>query len=143
MAPNCDETSFEPTDDEIFYTIEVSGETYNECLESVLVAKLLVDEVLIVGDASPFIESDPSTHEGTLQLWVGCNDLFSWACADYETVTIGELPDLYRCHKADKRFGVWKWCCRRRKQRPQHAVEDILREADAWEPWLEELPKTS
>ena len=57
-------------------------------------------------------------HEDSLTMNVNCNDLFYWACADFEDITLEELPELLAAMKESK-FGDSLWICRKRNMRPQ------------------------
>jgi hypothetical protein len=75
---------------------------------------------------------------------VRCNDLFWWACADAEEVTIEEIPSLYdTCYDEDENKKRWAsdiWCCLHRGMRPQHPIEKTMKEKGVWTDELEKLP---
>src|SRR2546430_1807368 len=48
-------------------------------------------------------------QDETVVLFVNCNDLFWWACADAESITLDEIPTLFRAWRNDKSWGVSKW----------------------------------
>ena len=50
---------------------------------------------------------------------VNCNDLFWWACADAEELTLEEIPDLLRALEESPKFGTDLWVARKREMRPQ------------------------
>ena len=60
-------------------------------------------------------------------LWINCNDLFYWACADLEEITPDNIELLEQSLKdvdeaEDRRYSVYGpqlFCCRFRKMRPQ------------------------
>ena len=60
------------------------------------------------------IESDKNPS-----LWILCNDLFFWACADGEDFELSDLPDLEKALLDSPTHGDLLWCCRKRKMRPQ------------------------
>jgi len=68
------------------------------------------------------------TEYAPITLFVNCNDLFYWACADCEEVTIENLDVLKQaiadCKEVDAMFGtIWAtklFCCRLRGMRPQN-----------------------
>jgi hypothetical protein len=66
---------------------------------------------------------------------------FIGGCADCESLPISEVRTLYEMHVADPIWGSTKWCCRRRKLRPQKPVEKSMRDANVWDDELEALPK--
>lgn len=53
------------------------------------------------------------------QLYVNCNDLFYWACADQEDFELSDLDDFNKCLKDSRENGDILWVCRKRKMRPQ------------------------
>jgi hypothetical protein len=79
-----------------------------------------------------------------LALVVNCNDVFWWACSDYEYITYDEIQDLYElCFDEkgkDKPFGSVIWACLKRKMRPQHPLEDMMKKNNVWNDKLESLP---
>lgn len=82
---------------------------------------------------------DTEGKERTVCLFVNCNDLFAWACADAECVQHHEIESLYRAWKSSS-FGIDKWCCKHRKQKPQKPVEDAIRQEGHWDDEMEALP---
>lgn len=54
-----------------------------------------------------------------ISLYVNCNDLFFWGCADCEDFELKELPDLQRAIKESRNNGDILWVCRKRGMRPQ------------------------
>jgi hypothetical protein len=62
-----------------------------------------------------------------ITIWVNCNDLFYWACADLEELTIDNLPVLAQAiadaREVDSVLGALRgcslFCCRMRGMRPQ------------------------
>lgn len=127
------------SDDEVLYT--VNGEEH--CDEDLALAELLSAEI-IFANCRPYVHSWKDRGEEpdgrTVVLFVNCNDLFAWACADAEDLPLEEVPTLYKAWKAEGRWGVEKWCCRRRNQRPQPPVERQMREAGVWDAEMEALP---
>lgn len=79
--------------------------------------------------------------ESTIALFVGCNDLFYWACADCEPippVTYGigkneaafwQLYDLVREHGPR---GASLWCCLRRGMQPQRPIRERWKADGFW-----------
>lgn len=53
------------------------------------------------------------------ELYVNCNDLFWWGCADAESIPLKELPDLLKALKESPKNGDLLWVARKRKMRPQ------------------------
>ena len=114
----------------VFY--EHEGEEY--CVEERALAYLLLDEILLA--------SGPEWGDGQKTcLSVNCSDVFGWACADAEDLPTDQIGRLYKMHLADPNWGSTKWCCLQRKQRPQAAMEKMMRKEGAWDEEMEGLPE--
>lgn len=85
----------------------------------------------------PFDGIQPSTTV----LFVNCNDVFAWGCADAEPLPVDEIAALYRMVKADPVYGSTKWCCKRRNEKPQPPLQGRMKEDGAWDDELEGLPE--
>jgi hypothetical protein len=111
--------------------------------ENEMLAEMLLDNgTLFIGDADsgPFFEGEtPSAN--SLRVYVNCNDLFAWACADAEELPLSEVPRLYRMWKADPEYGTSRWTCLRRNLAPQRPVEADWRKHGTWDAELDALPK--
>lgn len=63
--------------------------------------------------------------DGIPTFYLNCNDLFAWACADAEEITLEDIPALKKaekdCHAIDFYDSISLFCCRKRKMRPQKA----------------------
>lgn len=115
-----------------------------------MASKLLDDGVLFISDGiskydylckehpntDAFVEKSPKT----ITLMVLCNDVFAWGCADAEEVTSEELPVLFEMYQADRVNGPVKWVCKKRNQKPQKPVADMLKEEKSWDDSMESLP---
>ena len=64
---------------------------------------------------------------------VNCNDLWSWASADYEEIPYSEIENCYK-------LGPITWACVRRGVRPFDACEEQMKEAGEWNSLLDALP---
>lgn len=118
-------------------TFEFDGELHLDGERAV--AELLLDGVLFINSRKYLCIDDKTVRPATLVLFVVCNDIFAWGCADAEQVSMGELLDLYRMHAADKKWGAAKWCCKKRNQRPQFPVERDMRADGSWDDTMEKL----
>lgn len=76
-------------------------------------------------------------------LYVLCNDLFYWGCADAENITHREIDDLYKMafNKKYKGWGCDIWCCKKRNMKPQQPVIEKMKSDGVWDDELENLPK--
>lgn len=61
-----------------------------------------------------------------ISLFVNCNDLFDWACADLEIVEVADLTDIEQAIADSPRFGHLLWACRKRNLRPQQLFRELL-----------------
>ena len=80
-----------------------------------------------------------------IALAVYLNDVFWWACADYELLSYGDVKDLYeRCFDKDgyfKPYGGTVWGCLKRNMRPQRPLEKRMRANGNWCDELDALPE--
>ena len=76
----------------------------------------------------------------TICLFLNCNDVFAWGCADAEEIAYNEVQELYTMWKNDK-YGDMKWVCKKRNLRPQQAWMKRLKEEGAWDAFFESLPE--
>lgn len=126
-------STYEPVDSNdtnAFFVID--GKEY--CNEDVCIAQMLLEGPL---DAVEIHESKGVT--GTMGVFVNCNDVFAWACADGERLPESEVGNLYRMWKAEK-WGAEKWCCLRRQCRPQKPMVDLMKKDGVWDDKMEALP---
>jgi hypothetical protein len=96
-------------------------------------------------DAKPIIdfliEEDVFLFEdnGKITVAANCNDLFAWACSDFEPIEIDQLPIVFEMVKKYKN-GMSRWACIKRNSQPQKPVIDYWKEAGLWDDVLEALP---
>lgn len=81
-----------------------------------------------------------SDDEYTIVLYVLCNDIFAWGYADAEPLTTEDVENLYLSWYKDPKWGVGKWCCHRRQEKPQKAVEQDMQAVGSWDSDMESLP---
>ena len=56
---------------------------------------ILLRDGILFANTRKFVEYDDKTSkEATIVLFVICNDVFAWACADSESLTVEDLPEL-------------------------------------------------
>lgn len=110
--------------------------------ETEMLAEMLKDDGLLFlsGNCGPFFQAE-APDKTPVSVWVNCNDIFAWACADAEPLPMEEIRGLYEAWKADKRNGVLLWSCRRRGMRPQDALVTRMKKAGDWTPDFEALPE--
>lgn len=74
-------------------------------------------------------------------LSVNVNDFFAPA-ADFESVTLGDLPVLFEAHRADPKWGKFKWSIMKRKERPWARAMERMQRSGAWTEELEAVCAT-
>ena len=109
-----------------------TGKMLEWCDEEAALSILLREGVL-------FSNTGEFDGDKTVCLFVNCNDLFAWACADAEHFKHHEIPELYRAWESGS-WGVERWCCIRRNQKPQKPAEKIMREKGMWDDVMDALP---
>ena len=120
----------------IFYTID--GKEY--CNEELALSILLKDDILFCNDRQYVEFKDPTIIRGeTIVLFVLCNDIFAWGLADGEDLPLGEVGNLYRMYEQDPKWGTAKWCCFRRKEKPQYPVAEAMKRDGSWDNEMEKL----
>lgn len=81
----------------------------------------------------------------TTCIYVACNDVFAWGCADAEPILNNdwrepsEIIDLYRIWKKNDRWASTQWVCLKRGEQPQAPVKKMMIEQSAWNEELEKL----
>lgn len=122
-------------DEKVFFTV---GD--EECCDDELaLSHLLKDGVLLCNTAHYSWNKDGKSNGETIVLFVNCNDIFAWACADAETVTTGEIPALYRLWQANNAWGPAKWCAIKRNEKPQAPAIEYMKKAGIWDEQMEAL----
>jgi len=120
------------------FKYEANGVThYNH---EYLAAKLLEEDVLFL-NSRKFVEyGSIEAKDETLVLFLNCNDVFIWGCADGESVTMDELPVLFELFELNNTYGPVKWVCIKRNEKPQKPLADQMKAADFWDEEMEKLP---
>lgn len=120
-----------------FFTMDDGEEV---CIEEQALAQLLEASILNCFSVMYSHDDDASDTSETIGLFVNCNDEFWWACADDESLTMKELPVLYKMWHKDKKWGAEKWCALRRGMRPQWPMAKMMIESGSWDSELDALP---
>lgn len=92
------------------------------------VAELLGAKTLMIGGV---VETEAG-NPGQAGLYVMCNDLFYWGCADYEPLPENQIRNLYLLWQWSKRYGPDVWCCMMRNMRPQRPIREDMKEKGFW-----------
>ena len=109
-------------------------------LDEEILAYLLFKGIVFVNSRKYVnIDDNQTVMPSTTIIFVNCNDIWAWGCADAEEVTKKELPVLCRMYMGDKRWGVLKWACRKRGMRPQFPIRRDMKELGVWSEMMESL----
>lgn len=123
ICPFCNN---EPDEDlEVFFDYD-GGKVINE---EMALAVLLKEEVLFSNTGS----------DKTIVLYVNCNDVFMWGCADAEDITTDQIESLYNLHFENKKWGTMKWACINRNLQPQSPIVRDMKIDKYWDDILEGL----
>ena len=107
------------------------------CPEQAL-SQLLSEEILFANYREIILDGKKCGH--TCVLFVNCNDIFAWGCADAEDIPNEEaLEKLYNYCVKYPVWGASIWCCMQRKTKPQAAAVNRMKEAKEWPIELDEL----
>ena len=108
-----------------------SGEEHEYFDHNLALAQLLIDEKAFVNEREI---SDGGDNQGrNVVVFLICNDLFAWACADGENITRKELQDIYEHHMKDKIYGTDIWVMKKRNEKPQKPMEKAMKESGTWD----------
>lgn len=105
-----------------------------------LMLSLLLEDGALFASAKPYLEGK-EVQGPTIVLFVNCNDVFVWGCADAEPLPYDQIPKLYKMVVEDSTWGASKWCCIQRNQKPQKPVVEAMKANNSWNDILESLPE--
>ena len=106
-------------------------ETERHFEEDRALARLIAEEVCSTNEH--WWKKDwPEEARKTFAIFVNCNDIFAWGCADAEPLQHDEIQDLYDHWIKDRNLGPAVWCCKKRRQMPQAPVRKAIEAAGIW-----------
>lgn len=73
-----------------------------------------------------FKEDWPAEAQKTIILYVNCNDVFAWGCADAEEIKLNQLKELWKYYKKDRNYGAIVWCIKQANILPQKPMYDLI-----------------
>lgn len=85
-----------------------------------------------------FWEEDDEPMETSI-IFISCNDVFAWACADGEPATCDDIEKLYVELRKDEQWGDVVWVCKKRNQKPQSPIIKDMKKDGVWTKEMEEL----
>jgi hypothetical protein len=125
--------------DENKVLFEIDGEEY--CNDEKALALMLLDDVLFCNSRYYSMEKDGKSEGHTIVLFIICNDIFAWGCADAEELNdTDEISKLYKMWLKDKKWGATKYCCFKRNEKPQHPIAEAMKKDGSWDDEMEKLP---
>lgn len=96
--------------------------------------------VFLGGKAGPFFEcEDDADRGGHAALWINCNDLWMWACADAEPLCEEDVEPLYIATCCPRRFSIIRWTCLRFQRPPMPEIIADMKTAGVWDEEMENL----
>lgn len=78
--------------------------------------------LLVATDQCFFSQHYPDEYKEDPVLCIICNDTFAFASADCERVLWEEVEAVYNCYKKDPKFGLVRWVCKKRNEKPIYAL---------------------
>lgn len=127
------------SEDPIYHDPPLAGDPVYGCDVKTALAQLLAADV-VFPNSRVYLQENGEKAEETIVLFINCNDLFYWGCADAECFTYEEVAAVWEAWR-DERLS--RWVCLRRKMRPQTPIEKEWREEGRWDEALEALPVRS
>jgi len=105
-----------------------------------IISELLTKKILFSKFLGYCYHGENDIAGQTICLFVNCNDLFSFGCADAQEVNSSDdLYELYESYQKDPEYGIDFWCCKKRDLQPQKIIKDIWKKNGAWNDELEKL----
>lgn len=125
--------------DDSCFTCMIDGEKHY-FHEQILGWLLLSNEAFINSSVidKQFWDDDDTPQETTI-IFINCNDVFAWACAEGEPATDDDIEKLYEELKKDQGWGSVIWVCKKRNQKPQIPVEEDMKKSGSWTEEMESL----
>ncbi len=120
VAPECTDEDFgvAPKNPAIYFKYTHDGKEYVDFSHNRALAALLMEEKVWCSDKG---------------LFVMCNDVFAWACADCEPLPFDKLQEVYDMYVKDPNWGPEVWCIQQRKHMPQSPVAKAIKEGGIWD----------
>lgn len=109
--------------------------------EELALAVLLANQVVFLNNA----KLSPNSDVWNTVVYVNCNDVFLWGCADAESISNSdgeegsEIIELYRMWKENPTYGPIKWACKKRNLQPQKPLKKMMIKDGHWDSELEAL----
>lgn len=109
--------------------------------EEAMLSRLLVDNILFC-NSRKYVCLDGHIKEETIVLFINVNDCFAPA-ADAESLTLAELPTLFRLYEDKEFFGIIEFVALKRGIQPVKSLKSKMIANEVWSPKLESLKVNS
>lgn len=103
-------------------------------------SEMLKDGILYCNSFRYVLPGNPIPCGPSTFLFVLCNDVFAWGCADGEDLPADQIEPLWKLWKSHP-DGVIKWCCIQRNEQPQRPIKESMKKSGSWDAELEALPQ--
>jgi hypothetical protein len=110
--------------------------------EDVALAYLLLDGVVFCNQRK-YLNIDGTTAGYVTVIFMNCNDVFIWACADGEALINDDIKPLFLAWHTDKHYGPLRWVCIKRQEKPQSPLVRDMKAAGFWDDVMEALPENT
>ena len=122
----------------VFYFFDSEGKKRYD--EDGIIAKLLQEGVLFTNTRN-YVDIDDTDAGETVVVFVNCNDIWVWGCADASRLEWNQIVPLFEMWAADKTWGPTKWACHFRQMQPQEPIVEDMKKDGSWDEAMEKLPK--
>lgn len=95
--------------------------------------------LFIGGDSGPFFNTS-TPDRNAVCVYINCNDLFYWGCADSEPLPHDKIEEAWRGWKAGD-CSLNKIACVQRGMQPQNPIVEQMKKDGEWDNGFEALPK--
>lgn len=104
----------------------------NECFEEEYALAIFLMLDIVFTNTYWWEKSWDEKARSITGLFVNCNDVFMWACAESEDLLFSEIKDLYEHFLLDRNTGSVVWCIKKRKMMPQKPFYDEIQKKGIW-----------
>jgi hypothetical protein len=107
--------------------------------ENAALGHLLLDEILFCNQCK-YVEIDGTATQFTTVIFMLCNDVFMWGCADGEPLLNDDIEPLFMMWHENKKWGPTRWVCIKRNEQPQGPIVRDMKIDGAWDAVMDALP---